>query len=112
MTCPLFILFIIPLLSFNWYEIYVFSFISSFGGFCYSYIYFCFKRAVHGPSVENVLQYCLRALLWDYFIALVMIIQRPFAGVVLRLTHHITFVTLFYSYYCYFVIFSVFVLLN
>ena len=35
-----------------------FSFISFFGGFCY----FCFKRAVHGPSVGNMLQYCLRAL--------------------------------------------------
>ena len=69
--------------------IYVFSFIGSFGGFCY----FCFKRAVRGPSVGNVLQYCLRALLWDYVIALIVIIQRPFAGVVLRLTYHITFVT-------------------
>ena len=79
--------------SFSCYGIYVFSFIGSFGGFCYFYIYFCFKRAVHGPSVGNVLQYYSRALLWDYVIALIVIIQRPFAGGVLRLTYHITFAT-------------------
>ena len=32
------------------------------GGLCY----FCFERAVHGPSAGNLLQLCLRAPLWDY----------------------------------------------
>ena len=69
----------------------------SVGGFCY----FCFKCAVHGPSAGNLLQYCLRALFWDYVIALIMIIQRPFAGIVLRLIYCITFVTRFFLYNCY-----------
>ena len=67
------------------------------GGFCY----FCFKRAVHGPSAGNLLQYCLRALLWDYVMALITVIQRPFAGNVLCRTDYITFVAFLYSYYCY-----------
>ena len=33
----------------------------------------CFWWAVHGPSAGNLLQYYLRALLWDYVIALIMI---------------------------------------
>ena len=53
------------------------------------------------------------ALLWDYVIALIMIIQMPFAEGVLRLTYYITFVTCFYSYYCYFACnFNLFALLN
>ena len=64
--------------------------------------YFCFKWAVHGPSARDLLQYCLRALLWDYVMALIMIIQRPFAGNVLPLAYYIAFVTCFYPYYCYF----------
>ena len=37
------------------------------GGFCY----FCFEWVVHGPSVGNLLRYCLRALLWEYVMALI-----------------------------------------
>ena len=72
-------------------------FIGPVGGFCYFY----FKCAVHGPSAGNSLQYCLGALLWDYVTALIMITQRPYAGNVLHLPYYITFVTSFYSYYCY-----------
>ena len=81
----------------------------SVGGFCY----FCFKRAVHGHSAGNLLQYCLRALLWDYVMALITVIQRPFAGNVLRWIYYITFVTCLYSHYCYFVCnFNLFILFN
>ena len=81
----------------------------SVGGLCY----ICFKRAVHGHSVGNLLQYCLRALLWNYVIALITVIQRPFAGNMLRSIYYITFVTYLYSYYCYFVCnFDLFILFN
>ena len=36
------------------------------GEFCY----FCVEWVVHGPSAGNLLQYCLRALLWEYVMAL------------------------------------------
>ena len=80
-------------------------------GFCY----FCFKRVVHGPAAGNLLQYCLRALFWDFVMALIMIIQRLFTENVLRLIDYITFVTCFHSRYCYFACschFNLFILFN
>ena len=45
--------------------------------------------------------------------ALIMIIQRPLAGNVLRLPYYIAFVTSFYSYYRYFACnLNLFVFLN
>ena len=52
---------------------------------CEDSVIFCFKRAVHGLSAGNLLRYCLRALLCDFVMALSMIVQRPFAGNMLRL---------------------------
>ena len=40
---------------------------SPVGEFCY----FCVEWVVHGPSARNLLQYCLRALLWEYVMALI-----------------------------------------
>ena len=37
------------------------------GEFCY----FCAEWVVHGPSAGNLLQYCLKALLWEYVMALI-----------------------------------------
>ena len=43
------------------------AFMGPVGEFCY----FCVEWVVHGPSAENLLQYCLRALLWEYVMALI-----------------------------------------
>ena len=52
----------------NSFNCYVTSaFMGPVGGFCY----FCFEWVVHGPSVGNLLRYCLRALLWEYVMALI-----------------------------------------
>ena len=40
------------------------------------------------PQRGILLQCCLRALLWDFVIALIIITQRPIAENVLRLTYY------------------------
>ena len=68
-----------------------FALMGPVGGFCY----FCFWSIIHGPSVGN-----LRAPLWDCVMVVIMIIQRPLAGNVLRLACYVTFNACFYFYYC------------
>ena len=68
-----------------------FTFMGPVGGFCY----FCVCSIIHGPSVGN-----LRAPLWDFVMVVIMIIQRPIAGNVLRLACYVTFNACFYFYYC------------
>ena len=65
------------------------------------------------PFSREFITVLFKGPLWDYVMALIMIIQRPFAGNMLCLIYYITFVTSFYSHYCYFACnFNLFILYN
>ena len=73
-----------------------------------------FHAGYNQPALtKSICMFLFRALLWNYVIALITVIQRPFAGNVLRSFYYITFVTYLYSHYCYFVCnFDLFILFN